>query len=82
MAAPQEFVLPCEKKGSLKSSFYFFSSCVYEGVSCRKTKSLWCILSFRYSKIFNLFSEEQISSTLLAIKLPIVLDITSFFNRP
>ena len=75
MATPQEFLLPCEKNnGSLKS-------CLNECVSCRKTKPLWCILFFRYSELINLFSEERIPLTLLEIKLPIVLDITSFFDR-
>ena len=82
MATPQELVLPSEKnKGSLKSSFHFFSSSVNECVSYIETKLLWCILFFTYSKIFDLFSGERTPLTLLEIKLPIVLDITSFINR-
>ena len=82
MATPQEFVPSCEKKQKiLKLIFPFFLTYVAECVSWRKTKQLWCILFVIYSKIFNLFSEERIPLTLLEIKLPAVLEITSFINR-
>ena len=71
-------LLDCNQIPNL--NLHFFLSSVNEAVSRRKAKLLWYIL-FKYSKMFNLFSEERIPLTLFKIELPILLDITSFFNR-